>query len=252
MRVTGKMLLTGFLCLLLLTIAACKDTSMTNSEKNIKSNTTGEVGFNEAKIYEIPLKQRKKNYSVEDFKVLLNGFDKLNNIENRETIENNKSEMSEADMQKYYRIIEMTPEKVKKEIDCQIFRINNSSETFVVYKSKVYQIGFGFGGYGVVNVESCDFDGDKQKDLIYTFSWGSGMHRSHIGVLNLSSNREEWLDFMQLNEDVVLNKVSDDNFKVNIAKVTWKDWGLAQPIDSYRLPVAEVKGVNGKVEIVKY
>ncbi|MDF2675041.1 MAG: hypothetical protein K0R09_3310 [Clostridiales bacterium] len=252
MRVTGKMLLTGFLCLLFLTIAACQNTSMTSSEKMVKSTTTGDVGFNEAKIYEIPFKQRKKSYSIEDFKALLNGFDKLNNIKKRESIENDNTGMSEADMQKYYRIIEITPEKVKKEIGCQIFRVNNSSDTFVVYKSMVYRIGFGFGGYGVVSIESCEFDGDNQKDLLYTFSWGSGMHRSHIGVLNLSNNHEEWLDFMQLNEDVVLNKISDDNFKVDIAKVTWKDWGLAQPVDSYRKLVAEVKGVNGKVEIIKY
>jgi hypothetical protein len=252
MRVIGKMLLTGFLCLLFLTIAACQNISVTSSGKMVKSTTTGDAGFNEAKIYEIPFKQRKKSYSIEDFKALLNGFDKLNNIKKRESIENDNTGMSEADIQKYYRIIEITPEKVKKEIGCQIFRINNSSDTFVVYKSKVYRIGFGFGGHGVVSIESCDFDGDKKKDLIYTFSWGSGMHRSHIGVLNLSNNREEWLDFMQLNEDVVLNKVSDDNFKVDIAKVTWKDWGSAQPVDSYRKPVAEVKGVNGKVEIIKY
>lgn len=252
MRATGKMLLTAFLGLLLLTVAACQDTSIASSTKNGKSTTTGEVGFNEAKIYEIPLKERKKSYSVEDFKVLLNGFDKLNNIKKRESIENGNTGMSEADKQKYYSIIEMTPEKVKKEIGCQIFRINNTSETFVVYKSKVYQIGFGFGGYGVVSVESCDFDGNKQKDLIYTFSWGSGMHRSHIGVLNLSNNREEWLDFMQLNEDVLLNKVSDDNFKVDVAKVTWEGWELAKPIDSFRNTVAEVKCVNGKVEIIKY
>jgi hypothetical protein len=252
MRFVGKIFLVFSLCIFLLLIAACQDFSTASNGKKVKSTTTGEPGLVESKIYEIPFKQRKNNYSVEDFKALLDGFDKINNIAKRESLENDKTGMSEADKQKYYRIFEMTPERVKKEIGCQIFKLNNSSETFVVYKSKVYRIGFGFGGFGVINIESCDFDADGKKDLIYAFSWGSGMHRSNIAVLSLSNDHEEWLDFIQLNEDVVLEKVSDSNFKVQIAKVNSEDWGLTKALATNKVPVAEVKSINGKIQVIKY
>jgi hypothetical protein len=171
------------------------------------------------KVYNIPAKQQKQNYSVEDFKQLYSEYLKLNNITLATSPEDDKTQMSKEDKLKYYTIYDITPKEVKEEVGCQIFKINYSCETYVVYKSKVFHIGFGFGGLGIVSLMTCDFDGNGQKDLIYTFSFGSGLHRSQIGVFNFSKEKEEWPNFSQLNNDVMLEKISDDNFKIYIAKV---------------------------------
>lgn len=206
--------------------------------------------FTEQKIYEISSKQQKGNYSVNNFKHFYTEYLKLNNIELSTSPENDKTEMSKDDKLKYYTIYDITPNNVKEEIGCQIFKVNYTCETYVVYKSKVYAVGLGFGGYGLLNIDTCDFDNDGQKDLIYTFSWGSGLHRSHIGVFNFAKEKEEWLDFQQMNEDIMLEKLSDNNFKIYIAKVSSENSDFIHFKLSKQEQVADVKSVDGKVEVI--
>ena len=208
--------------------------------------------LSEQKIYKVPAEQQKESYSVEDFKLLHSEYLKLNNMELLTSPENDKTEMSKESRLKYYTIDDITPKNIKEEIGCQIFKVNYTCETYIVNKSKVYAIGLGFGGFGVVNIESCDLDYDGHKDLIYTFSWGSGLHRSHIGIFNLAKEKEEWLDFQQMNEDIVLEKVSDTNFKVYIAKVSSENLDFIHLELSKQEQVAVVKNVDGKIEIIKY
>lgn len=208
--------------------------------------------FSTQEIYKIPSEEQKESYSVEDFKRLHSEYLKLNNVELQTSPENDKTEMSKEDKLKYYTVYDITPKSIKEEIGCQIFKINYTCETYVVNKSKVYAIGLGFGGFGVVNIESCDLDNDGHKDLIYTFSWGSGLHRSHIGIFNFAKEKEEWLDFQQMNEDIVLEKVSDNDFKVYIAKVTSENLDFIHLELSKQEQVADIKSVDGKIGIIKY
>jgi hypothetical protein len=208
--------------------------------------------FSHQKIFKIPLKEQKESYSVEDFKLLYSEYLKLNNMELLTSPENDKTEMSKESRLKYYTIDDITPKNIKEEIGCQIFKVNYTCETYIVNKSKVYAIGLGFGGYGVVNIESCDFDNDGHKDLIYTFSWGSGLHRSHIGIFNFAKETEEWLNFQQMNEDIVLQKVSDTNFNVYIAKVSSENLDFIHLELSKQEQVAIVKSLDGRIGIIKY
>lgn len=225
--------------------------SMSNEEK-VKVTTTGITGFNEHKIYEIPSMMRKASYSVEDFRTILSQYLKLNNLEPQISPENDKTNMPEEEKLKYYTIYDITPQNVKEEIRCQLFKVNYTCETYLIYNSKVYEIGFGGGGYGLVSIETCDFDDNGQKDLIYTFSWGSGMHRSHIGVFNLSNEHEEWLDFIQGKNDIMLEKISDSNFKVYIAKIFSEEQDFVHFKLSKQGHIADVKSDNGKIEVIKY
>ena len=208
--------------------------------------------FSEQKIYKRPSEQQKESYSVDDFKLLHSEYLKLNNMELLTSPENDKTEMSKESRLKYYTIDDITPKNIKEEIGCQIFKVNYTCETYIVNKSKVYAIGLGFGGYGVVNIETCDLDYDGHKDLIYTFSWGSGLHRSHIGIFNFAKEKEEWLDFQQMNQDIVLEKASDTNFKVYIAKISSENSDFIHLELSKQEQVAVVKSVDGKIEIIKY
>ncbi|HEY5562319.1 MAG TPA: hypothetical protein VIK72_11300 [Clostridiaceae bacterium] len=231
---------------LILFISGCKPIKKTVVSTSIIPSSS------QQKIYEIPSQKQKTSYSIEDFKHLYSEYLKLNNIETETFPENDKTGISNEDKLKYYTIYEITPKNVKEQIGCQIFKVNYTCETYVVNKSKVYAIGIGFGGYGVVNIETCDLDADGKKDLIYTFSFGSGMHRSHIGIFNFSKEKEELLDFEQMNEDIMLEKKSDNNFKIYSAKVSSENLDFIHLELTKQEQVVDVKSVEGKIEVIKY
>lgn len=101
-------------------------------------------------------------------------------------------------------------------------------------------------------IETCNFDEDGQKDLIYTFSWGSGMHRSHIGVYNFSKDQEAWIDFVQMNKDIMLIKVSDNSFEIYNDKVSSENLDFCHPKLSKQEQVADVKNIDGKIGVERY
>ena len=194
------------------------------------------------KAYKIPLLQRKRSYSADNFKKLLSKFNTFNNIKPDNQYDNEIN----------YSEYDITPEDVKKDLNCQIFKINYSCDTFVICKSKLFLIGTGSGGYGTVSIKTCDFDKNGQKDLIYTYSWGSGLHRSQIGVYNLSDGKEEVLDFMIRDKDVVLEKISDTKFDVYIADIVFmNESDLVHFKTIKREKVATIQAVNGKIEVTK-
>ena len=238
--------------ILLISIIICI-TGYNSSRKSVASSSSSSI-LSEQKNYRIPLGEQKENYSVEDFKKIYLEYLKLNKIVLENSPENDKTGMPKEDKLRYYTMLDITPKNVKTEIGCQIFKVNYTCETYVLYKSKLFQIGIGFGGFGLVSLATCDFDGNKQKDIIYTFSWGSGLHRSQIGVFNFSKEIEERLNFVQMNKDIMLEKASDNNFKIYNADVSSVDDGL----DFINLKlikkehVADVQGSKGKMQVKKY
>lgn len=228
--------------------------AVSNAE-GVRSTAVGKISdksLNEQKIYSIPTKLQKVHYSIEDFKQLLPRYEKINGVKAASTKENDKTGMAKEDKIKYYTTAETTPAEVKNEIGCQIFKVNNSCETFVIYKAKLFKIGFGFGGLGVVNIATCDFDGDGQKDLLYTFSWGSGLHRSQIGLFNMLKMKENWLDFYLISKDIILKKINDKQFGVYIAETTnMKNMDFIDIKLSMKEHVADVKSNSGKIQVVK-
>lgn len=208
------------------------------------------VNLTVQKIYQLPMEKIKEQYSIEDFKSLYAEYLKLNHIDLKTSPENNKTEMSMEDQVKYYTISDITPENVKKEIGCQIFKVNYTCESYVIHKGEFFRIGFGFGGFGVVTLTTCDFNENGQKDLIYTFSWGSGLHRSHIGIFDFSEKKETWLDFVQLNEDIVLEKLSDNSFNVYTADIEMKEeLNYTKHIIDPKEIVAKVKAKSWSAEV---
>lgn len=78
----------------------------------------------------------------------------------------------------------VTPQQIAEETSAQIFKFSDSCASFLYLDNQVYQLGEGVGGYGFVNAVLCDFDHDGNKDILYTYSWGSGQHRSVVAVFN--------------------------------------------------------------------
>jgi len=238
------------ICLLafsiMISITACSSTKIT------KETNSSYVSISGGKSYQIPLKDKKVNYSDEDFKNLYSQYLKSNNITLETSPESDKTGMSKEQQLKYYTVHDITPEEVKKELHCQIFKVNYTCDTFVIYKGKLFPIALGFGGFGVVSLSTCDFDEDGKKDLIYTFSWGSGLHRSHIGIFNLAKEKEEWLDFVQENDDIMVEKISDKSFKIYIANISSQtDSYFTHFTLSKKDNIGNIQKIEGKVKATK-
>jgi hypothetical protein len=96
-----------------------------------------------------------------------------------------------AILDKEFAVKELTTDNVWKVLGVQIFKVNAGAvalhESFVLRGETVLPIGQAFGGDGVTSVVAADLVGDKRPLLIYAFAWGSGRHRSEIGILDLDA-----------------------------------------------------------------
>ena len=122
--------------------------------------------------------------------------------------------------------VDFTPGAVFEETGGQIFKDSQWCSSYFLYEDKLYSLGEWFGGLGVVDVKTCDFDGNGKKDLLFTYSWGSGIHRALIGHLDLTTMEQSVVynsqgeddEVYQASSDLVLEKKSDDSFNVYIAE----------------------------------
>jgi hypothetical protein len=88
-----------------------------------------------------------------------------------------------------FAVVDLTTDATWERLRMQVVKVKDgpveASETFVLRGDKVHRIGRGVGGDGVTSVVVADLAGDERPLLIYAFAWGSGLHRSQIGVLDL-------------------------------------------------------------------
>ena len=78
----------------------------------------------------------------------------------------------------------VTPESIEEETSAQIFKFSDSFASFIYLNNQIYPLGKWIGGLGFVSAVPCDFDNDGNKDILYTYSYGSGLHRTVIAVFN--------------------------------------------------------------------
>src|SRR5689334_6603746 len=85
------------------------------------------------------------------------------------------------------RINEITPPEVWRQAGRQLFKMSGGSslETFVVTDREAMHIGNGFGGLGVTSALPFDVNKDGIVDIVYAYSFGSGINRSVIAWLDL-------------------------------------------------------------------
>jgi len=115
--------------------------------------------------------------------------------------------------------IDITPDDVYEKIGCQIFKDGVNCQSFLTYQGEIYALPGFFGGYGIMSLHACDFNNSGSYDLIFTTSWGSGMHRSEIWVFDFSRLEPQIIKGMIADEDIVLRKVNDQKFDIISAKL---------------------------------
>ncbi len=96
---------------------------------------------------------------------------------------------------------------------CQVFKALDSFSTYVLREGRMFEIGTGFGGMGVESVESLSLTGDKTTPdtLLFTYSWGSGIHRSAVGYYDFRTHAEYAFPVSYPNADCTLRR--DDSLK---------------------------------------
>lgn len=113
----------------------------------------------------------------------------------------------------------ITPKEITDRVGCKIFKFSDSYATFLLYDNEIYPLGQFFGGLGIVDMKLWEFDNGGHFALIYTYSWGSGMHRSLVGYFDLKTREEIVLDFTYMNEDMLLERTSESSFALYHADI---------------------------------
>jgi hypothetical protein len=96
-----------------------------------------------------------------------------------------QKEMPDAELDDAALLKELTTEAIWKKLKIQVFQARGDvllNETFVVRDKQVFPIGKAFGGSGVNSLCVADLDRDKEFELVYSFAYGSGVHRSCVAV----------------------------------------------------------------------
>ncbi|MGA1606011.1 MAG: hypothetical protein ACO4CT_03445 [Planctomycetota bacterium] len=81
---------------------------------------------------------------------------------------------------------ERTPDGCFERLGFQVFEVTagvRDGATFRVDRSGASLLFGGPGGFGLHTALVVDLDGDGREELVYAWSWGSGIHRTDVGCL---------------------------------------------------------------------
>lgn len=118
--------------------------------------------------------------------------------------------------------VEITPKAVSDTTDWRLFTLQRQY-SFLLADGEVYILCNDWGGWGVTSAVPWDYDGNGVTDLLYTYSWGSGLHRSHVSVFDMTTRQEIRLTaiYAEHDEDAVVlppQKDAPDCFRVCLTK----------------------------------
>jgi hypothetical protein len=115
----------------------------------------------------------------------------------------------------------ITPDFVEDHSSFTIFKYNGSTASFLVFDNESYILGECLGGYGLTSMALADLDDDNQYELYFTFSWGSGLHRSQIGYFNPAAKKVIIFDYFLPSKDMMLTTNENGDLLVNEAEIVF-------------------------------
>ena len=120
-------------------------------------------------------------------------------------------------------LVNITPDQLKR--ICSIYRFPDSigtslgGMTLMIYNSKVYELGVAYGGFGVTEFAYKDSDGENI--LYYIYSFGSGIHRSHIASFNFKTYEHKVSE--AISDDIAFYITEDsESLGICYAEIWWK------------------------------
>jgi hypothetical protein len=132
------------------------------------------------------------------------------------------------------QFFDITPGDLFSSTSCQIFKDGFGCESYLLKGREIRRLGSGFGGYGLSCAEPCDLGGAP--GLIYAYSFGSGMHRAQVAVLNLETLEESVLDYAFFQGELLLKRQSSTRFGLYSAEAAL---GLSGETDFAKLPLRQ-------------
>jgi hypothetical protein len=130
-----------------------------------------------------------------------------------------------ARIDKAFAVADLTTDAVWDQLHAQVVKVKagqvEQNETFVLNGDRVEQIGRAFGGDGVGSIVVADLAGDRKPLLIYSFAWGSGDHRSEIGILDLHGTQPKELRLTPIDlskDDFTLRRADGQRVEVLIGR----------------------------------
>jgi hypothetical protein len=103
------------------------------------------------------------------------------------------------DDDKCYNII---PVDISEKYGFNVFKYDMSCASYLLYEGTIYTLGESFGGYGVTTFAVADLNKDGMKELYFTYSWGSGIHRSQVGYFDPATKTVTCFDYSNMNNDM--------------------------------------------------
>ena len=80
---------------------------------------------------------------------------------------------------------ELPVPEVWEHLPAQIFRVTDgpfAGETFLIHDESVLRLGTAVGGNGVTSIRVADLDQDGSAELLFSYSFGCGIHQSRIAM----------------------------------------------------------------------
>lgn len=105
----------------------------------------------------------------------------------------------------------VTPQEITDKYGLRIFKFDHDSgghlygEGYLLYENEIYPIGISFGGWGLTSFAVADMDHNGSNELYFTFSFGSGMYRSHVAYFDTQSKDIVGFDYVYWDCDMVLS-----------------------------------------------
>jgi hypothetical protein len=119
---------------------------------------------------------------------------------------------------------ETTTDEIWERLGIQTFRRPDEFESYAIDRGQASALGIAFGGFGVTQMHVTDLDADGHRELTYAYSWGSGLHRSHVAVYLPAATPPRSIDagVILLDGDFALEKIDDRTVRVRAGFYDWE------------------------------
>ena len=122
-----------------------------------------------------------------------------------------------------FPLTELTTDEVWLRLGAQVFQVNEGIYQFATYLIKdkeVVPLGTGFGGVGLTSMCVTDLDQNGNPELVYTYSFGSGIHRSQVALYSADLPEPHSLEarIAYRDDDWTLERHDDRTVFVTIAR----------------------------------
>ena len=142
----------------------------------------------------------------------------------------------------------ITPDYIQESSDYLVFKYDTSCASFLLYEGKVYPLGEWFGGSGVTSMALTDLDGDQKPELYFTYSWGSGLHRSHAAYFDPAAKQVVVFDYIHMNEDMIITDNDDGGLSLYAAAIYKLDNFVNFDIERTNY-ISDIVYENGKISL---